>query len=142
MDIDTCLKKRGLKGKKIKEAIIEILNKSSQPLAAEEILARIEEFPIRKPTLNTIYRSLRILMECQIIKSVTIENRKVFTMKTYKYEVCHICGEIIHFEELKNQPECSSENKPNGIVFYAVCKFCNRQNAIILQGEENDTQER
>ncbi|BCD61151.1 MULTISPECIES: transcriptional repressor [unclassified Nitratiruptor] len=123
MHIDNCLKRRGLKGKKIKEAIVEILNNSQKPLSAEEILARIEEFPVRKPSLNTIYRSLKVLTECQIIKYIIIENRKLYTKKTYKYEICHLCGQILYFEELKNEIKLS-QRKPHSIVFYTTCELC------------------
>ncbi|NLO98253.1 MAG: transcriptional repressor [Peptococcaceae bacterium] len=132
------LKLCGLKNTKRRAAILEILEKSDQPLAAEQVFSELQNkgMPIN---LSTVYRTLEILAEKNLaIKlNITGENRTLFEYNEQVHRHHLICLECKKILTIKNCPlngyEKSLAKETNYSIaghkldVYGYCPECNQK---------------
>jgi len=93
------LKKSGLKNTKHRNAVLNILQKSNQPIAAEQVYLQLKQKEIAI-NLSTVYRTLETLAEKQLATKIIIagDSRALFEynqMVHKHYLICLGCKKII-----------------------------------------------
>lgn len=73
MEIEERLKNSGLKTTKSRKAILDILIRSNQPMAAEQIFLELKEECI-DINLSTVYRTLETLENKDLVTKISILN--------------------------------------------------------------------
>jgi Fur family ferric uptake transcriptional regulator len=71
MDIVDDLKRSGLKNTKCRAAILDILEQSDQPVAADRLFHQLNEKNIML-SFSTVYRTLDALTDKKLVKKLTI----------------------------------------------------------------------
>jgi Fur family transcriptional regulator, ferric uptake regulator len=100
--------KRFLKAKQQKytsgrREVIDVLFESSEHLEAEDILLKIRGRG-KRVSRATIYRTLALLVEAGLLRTVSLEHRhthyeKVLQGQGHDHLVCLECGKVIEFSE-------------------------------------------
>lgn len=96
------LRDRGLKYTEERQAILRAVMKNDEHFEAEQLLLDMRQSGHRVGKA-TIYRSLKILVACGIVKEVHFSNKQVHYEHTYGQDphdhmVCRRCGRIIEFD--------------------------------------------
>lgn len=96
------LRDRGLKYTAERQAILRAVMKNDEHFEAEQLLLDMRQAGHRVGKA-TIYRSLKILVACGIVKEVHFSNKQVHYEHTYGQDphdhmVCRRCGRIIEFD--------------------------------------------
>ncbi len=96
------LRDRGLKYTEERQAILRAVMKNDEHFEAEQLLLDMRQAGHRVGKA-TIYRSLKILVACGIVKEVHFSNKQVHYEHTYGQDphdhmVCRRCGRIIEFD--------------------------------------------
>ncbi len=138
IDYEEQLKRSGLKTTKRRKAILNILIKSNQPMAAEEIFLTLKKEEM-KINLSTVYRTLDALVNIDMITKISLmdEDRMLFEYNMLghrHYLVCMGCKKII---TIQNCPlgsyEKELENETNfkilghKLYLYGYCSECQRK---------------
>ncbi|WP_006714945.1 Fur family transcriptional regulator [Desulfitobacterium metallireducens] len=91
-DIDDLLLKEGVKRTKHRIAILEILEQSETPLTADEIFLILKENNT-SIWLSTIYRTLEMLTEKEVVRKSTImgEDKARYEIKQDAHKHCFVC---------------------------------------------------
>jgi len=125
----------GLKNTKYRVNIIELLSKTEELLSAQEIYKRLIKKHIRI-NLSTVYRTLDILVDNQILSKVTLDGEK---QAFYEYNrdihhhflICRGCSKIIpvfdcplHDYEEKLSKESGFIITGHRVEFYGYCEEC------------------
>ena len=131
------LKKAGLKFTKQREIIFFTLYKSSNHLTAEELYVLIKK---QHPELNigiaTIYRTLALLEENNLISSIQLNNGKKFEIAKSHHDhlICTSCGKIVEFENDEIEKLQEKIAKENGFILtghimqlYGICEECQKK---------------
>lgn len=133
------LKKSGLKSTKSRKAILDILIKSNQPIAAEQIFLALKEKNI-DINLSTVYRTLESLESKDLVTKISIidDDRMLFEYNQLDhrhYLVCLDCKKII---TIQNCPlgsyEKTLEDKTHfniighKLYLYGYCEECQKRN--------------
>ncbi len=71
IEMETLLKKSGLKSTKQRKAILHILSNKELPATAEDVYLELREQDIAA-NLSTVYRTLETMSECGLIKKMRI----------------------------------------------------------------------
>ena len=129
------LKQSGLKNTKHRNSILNIFEKSTQPLTADQIYTEL----VSQNTainLSTIYRVLKILAEKEIITKTTIDgdNKALFELNSNEHRhhlVCIECKEITMVDECPFEEYEKRLNEKVGFTIlghkleiYGVCNHC------------------
>jgi Fe2+/Zn2+ uptake regulation proteins len=129
------LKKSGLKSTKSRKAILDILIKSNQPMAAEQIFIALKEENI-DINLSTVYRTLESLENIDMVTKINImdDDRMLFEYNMLghrHYLICIGCKKIV---TIQNCPlgsyEKELENETNFAILghklylYGYCSEC------------------
>ncbi len=98
-DCESSAFSKGLKKTKQRSAILEILQKNSQPVSAEQIFLELSEKKI-SASLSTVYRSLEAMAQKGVVTKINIssEGKALFELNTNMhrhYLVCLGCKKII-----------------------------------------------
>jgi Fur family ferric uptake transcriptional regulator len=129
------LKHCGLKNTKHRSQILEILEQSSQPIAAKEVYLKMKEKEI-SVDLSTIYRALETLAKKNLATKLTIseDSRTLFEynrMLHRHYLVCIGCKKIlpINYCPLKRYEETLAKETNYTILrhrlnIYGYCPEC------------------
>lgn len=135
------LKKNNLKNTKHRIIMLSILYKCSQPISADEIYKEVEKKGV-SVNLSTVYRSLEILSEKNIIKKLTFEedprayfiyNRNIHS----HYLICLGCKKIItldycplegYEEKLENNTKFSISG--HKLEIYGYCPECQSKMSV------------
>jgi len=93
------LKRSGLKNTKQRTSILDILEQSDQPIAAEQVFLELKEKDI-SVNLSTVYRTLEALADKNMVTKLSIagDNRALFEynhMVHRHYLVCLGCKKIL-----------------------------------------------
>lgn len=141
IQFDEILKRCGLKNTKTRLAVLDILEKSEQPVSAEQVFMELKSRHI-SANLSTVYRTLEVLSEKLIAKKLNIagDNRTMFEYNRQvhrHYLVCLECKKIlpIDFCPIKNY-EKTLEEKTNFKIsghkldVYGYCPECCKKNNI------------
>lgn len=127
----------GLKVTKARKLIISILEKSEQPISAEnlyEIFKKKED-----SNLSTIYRNLKILKNKSVVEIVCeIDGISYYRLKGKKHKhsiICESCGKIIPIDNCPiKKIEMDLENKTGFVIdshsleFRGICPDCQKKN--------------
>ena len=129
------LKRRGLKNTKHRTAILDILERSNQPIAVEQIFLELNEKEI-PVSLSTVYRVLDSLVLKNLVIKLTIsgDNRALFEynrMMHRHYLVCLSCKKIIPINHCPLGDYEKSLEKETGFTIaghkldiYGYCSAC------------------
>lgn len=133
------LKDKGLKNTKSRNAIMEIIANSTTPISAEDVYGRLKEIGV-SINLSTVYRSLEILAENDILNRISMDNEscRLFEYKNPNhkldhnhYLVCTGCKKMIvldhcplkeYEDRLEEQTGFSIES--HSLHLYGRCKEC------------------
>jgi len=132
------LQHSGLKNTKQRSAILNILEKATQPLNADQIYLALvnEKIAIN---LSTVYRVLNTLVEKKlIIKTSSVsDNKAVFERNEFKHRhhlVCVECKEIILVDECPFEEYEKKLNEKIGFTIlghqleiYGICDKCQKR---------------
>ena len=107
-----------------REIIYKILSQSTQCLTVQEIIdLASEEYP-KKISVNTIYRHLRFLMECELIFTIQDNLKKAnYCLSRDEvdiFEVCPKCNKIKKIE----MSICEVMKASEFITIHKKCKVC------------------
>lgn len=137
-NIDDDLNRKGLKNTKQRTAVLEILEQSDQPLAAEEVFLEMKEKGV-SVNLSTVYRILEVLSDKKMVVKFNIlgDTRTLFEynrMVHKHYLICLGCRKIlaIHHCPLKEY-EKDLANETNYLIsghkldVYGYCPECQKK---------------
>lgn len=96
------LRDRGLKYTAEREMILQAVMRTDEHFEAEQLLLTMRQ-QSRRVGKATVYRTLKLLVECGIVKEVHFSNKQVHYEHTYGQDphdhmVCRRCGRIIEFD--------------------------------------------
>lgn len=96
------LRDRGLKYTGEREMIVQAVMRNPEHFEAEQLLLDMRQAR-EKVGKATVYRTLKLLVECGIVKEVHFSNKQVHYEHTYGQDphdhmVCRRCGRIIEFD--------------------------------------------
>lgn len=129
------LKNKGLKNTKHRISILELLEKSTQPLTADQIYLALVNHKI-SINLSTVYRVLNTLVENGlIIKTITVsEHKTLFELNSFEHKhhlVCMECKKITMVDECPFEEYETKLKEKMGytilghkLEIYGVCKSC------------------
>ncbi|MFA9463141.1 MAG: Fur family transcriptional regulator [Velocimicrobium sp.] len=129
------LKKSGLKSTKHRKAILDVLVKSNQPMAAEQIYLTLKESKI-DINMSTVYRTLESLEQIDLITKISImdDDRMLFEYNKIghrHYLVCVGCKKIITIKncplgsyEKELESETDFEILGHKLYLYGYCSEC------------------
>ena len=135
---DDKLKLSGLKNTKSRTSILEILQQSDQPIAAEEVYSILRRGDI-SINLSTVYRALEVLAEKNVVTKLSIvgDNRTLFEynkMVHRHYLVCLKCRKILAIDHCPLESyEKDIERETNFTIaghkldIYGYCPECKSQ---------------
>ncbi len=131
------LRREGLKNTKHRNSILNIIEKSAQPVTAEQIYFALVNQAVTI-NLSSVYRVLNTLVEkCLIIKSsMAGENKAVFELNRFEhkhYVVCTQCKKIVAVPgcplkeyENKLREEIGFDVQGHQLELYGICKDCQK----------------
>jgi len=138
-DFKALLKKNNLKFTIQREVILETLYNSDEHLTPESLHNLIQEkFPNLKIGIATVYRTLSLLEESDMVTSLS------FGAQGKKYElgakhhhdhfICNMCGSIIEFvdeqieeRQRKIADELGFDMQDHSMQIYGICKECQQK---------------
>lgn len=138
MDFSGNLKINGLKSTKHRVDILDILEKSRQPIAADQIYQELQKSDI-SINLSTVYRTLEKLCDKNLLKKFIIdgENRTLFEMNRMLHThhlVCVGCKRILAIDHcpLEGYEEALSKETNYAIAghkldIYGYCPECRKK---------------
>ncbi len=130
------LKKSALKFTIQREVILETLYNSDEHLTPEALHRLIQErYPDLKIGIATVYRTLSLLEDSDIVTSLSfgVQGKKyeLGAKKHHDHMICTECGEIMEFvdDEIEKRQEKIAEAfgflmKDHSMQIYGICKNC------------------
>ncbi len=96
------LRDRGLKYTDERRMVLQAVMKNDEHFEAEQLLLAMRQAGMRVGKA-TVYRTLKLLVACGIVKEVHFSNKQVHYEHTYGQDphdhlVCRRCGRIIEFD--------------------------------------------
>lgn len=124
-----------------RRVILKELFDSNKHMKAEELFKKVKNKNIG---LATVYRTLKILTDLNIIEEMNIDDINYYEMKLYSKKCLHIhmkclkCGKIVDIDDedliykyLKLNMEVEKKHeveiKDTKLVFQGVCKSCKEE---------------
>lgn len=129
------IKLSGLKNTKSRSAILDVLERSAQPISAEQVFLALKEKNITA-NLSTVYRTLDALSDKNLATklSVTGDNRALYELNRMvhrHYLVCLGCKKIMAIDSCPLEDyEKSLEKETNYVIsghkldIYGYCPEC------------------
>lgn len=135
----TILKKEGLKNTKHRNAILEVIENSNQPISAEQIFLELKE---KKNTINlsSVYRTLEVLVSRDIVikTNITGDNRATYELNRLEHKhhlICSGCKKMFSIdgcpvEEYEKQlrEKTGFDITGHKLEIYGFCKECKQTN--------------
>ncbi|MFP4661254.1 MAG: Fur family transcriptional regulator [Halanaerobiales bacterium] len=133
-----CLKSRGMRDTKQRQAILKVLVDEERPLTAAVIFSRLEE-KFSGLRLSTIYRNLNTFVEKNIVRKMELDfNNKESYFEYIKGEhhhhlICVECNEIVPLDCPLKEYETELKSETNytlldhKIKIYGICPECQRK---------------
>jgi len=96
------LRDRGLKYTEERQALLQAVMRTDEHFEAEQMFFGLRQKGSRVGKA-TVYRTLKLLVECGIVKEVHFSNKQVHYEHTYGQDphdhmVCRRCGRIVEFD--------------------------------------------
>ncbi len=135
-DFKNLLKQNSLKFTIQREVILETLYKSDEHLTPESLHRLIQEnFPELKTGIATIYRTLALLEESQMVTSLSFgaqgKKYELGAKEHHDHMICTSCGDITEFVDEKIEDRQNSIAQELGfkisdhsMQIYGICKNC------------------
>lgn len=134
------LRRKGIRLTYQRKEILSIFIESQEHLTPEDIYDLVKDKGIG---IATVYRTIEILKECQIIKEITIEKTRYYELKMFGEKCmhihfkCDICGTVYDCDNIKlglkvialrdyTEALYDSEVKDLTITMNGICKNCKR----------------
>ncbi|ASM34883.1 transcriptional repressor [Campylobacter sp. RM12327] len=133
------LKENGLKFTKQREILVKTLYKSDEHFTPENIYLLIKEkYPELNLGIATVYRTLNLLEEAEMVTTITFGSQgKKFELATkphHDHMICKHCGLIIEFEDAAIEKRQIAIAKEHGfeltghiMQLYGICKNCQKK---------------
>ncbi|AQW81973.1 Fur family transcriptional regulator [Campylobacter pinnipediorum] len=134
------LRDNGLKYTKQREVLIKTLYNSDEHFTPEKLYIAIkEEYPELNVGIATVYRTLNLLEESDMVTSISFGSQgKKFELATkphHDHLICKKCGLIVEFEDSIIEKRQTAIAKENGfrltghmMQLYGVCEQCSKNN--------------
>jgi len=135
-DFKNLLKKNTLKFTIQREVILETLYKSDEHLTPESLHHLIQQnFPELKTGIATIYRTLALLEDSQMVTSLSFgaqgKKYELGAKEHHDHMICTSCGDITEFVDIEIENRQDSIAKELGfkisdhsMQIYGTCKNC------------------
>ncbi|MDD5156727.1 Fur family transcriptional regulator [Sulfurimonas sp.] len=135
-DFKILLKENGLKFTIQREVILETLYNSNEHLTPESLHNLIQEkFPNLNTGIATVYRTLSLLEESDMVTSLSFgaqgKKYELGAKSHHDHFICTVCGVIIEFvdEEIEERQrkiakELDFEMRDHSMQIYGICKNC------------------
>ena len=132
------LKQNGLKHTVQREVILETLYNSNEHLTPEALHKLIQdEHPDLNTGIATIYRTLALLEESDVVRSLSFgaqgKKYELGTKKHHDHLICTNCGDIIEFvdEAIEKRQHSITEQlgfkmQDHSMKIYGICKNCQK----------------
>ena len=122
--LQRCIERKRANNSQSREIIYKILCENDECLSIEEILVLAEyEYP-KKISLNTAYRNLRFLVECELIFMLQDDLKKAYYSvcrdEVDIFKVCPKCNKIKRVE----LDVCNAMKSADFITLHKKCKEC------------------
>jgi len=136
----TLLKNNNLKFTIQREVILETLYDSVEHLTPESLHHLIQEkYPDLKTGIATVYRTLSLLEESDIVTSLSFgaqgKKYELGAKEHHDHLICTECGDITEFvdEEIENRQHKIAEQlefkmQDHSMQIYGICKQCQKEN--------------
>ena len=122
--LQRCIEKKLANNSQSREIIYKILCESDECLSVEEILALARDAYPKKLSLNTLYRNLRFLVECELIFMLQDDLKKAYYClckdKVDIFEICPKCNKIKRVE----LDICDAMKSSEFITIHKKCQEC------------------
>lgn len=137
-DFKTLLKKNTLKFTIQREVILETLYKSDEHLTPESLHHLIQEnFPDLKTGIATVYRTLALLEDSQMVTSLSFgaqgKKYELGAKEHHDHMICTSCGNITEFvdEEIEKRQDSIAKAldfkiSDHSMQIYGICKNCQK----------------
>lgn len=134
-DFNDALKHSGLKCTRRRVAVLEVLDKKEQPIAAEQVYIELKEKCI-SINLSTVYRILEVFTDVNLVKKSLIgeDSRVFFELNRMKHKhqlICLKCRKMFSVEgcplgdyEKKLTDKTGFEAIGHKLEFYGYCQNC------------------
>ena len=134
------LKENNLKFTIQREVILETLYDSSEHLAPESLHHLIQEkYPDLKTGIATVYRTLSLLEESDMVTSLSFgaqgKKYELGAKEHHDHLICTECGSITDFvdEEIEDRQHkiaqhLEFEMQDHSMQIYGICKQCQKEN--------------
>lgn len=137
-DIDSnILKTEGLKSTKHRRAIIDIIEKSEQPISSEQIYFELKRNN-SSINLSTVYRILNVLTIKKIINKSDYDDKFLYELNKNEHShhfICSICKKMFKIDNcpLNEYEKTIRENfgfdiTGHKLEIYGLCKNCKAYN--------------
>ena len=135
-DFKTLLKDNALKFTIQREVILESLYKSDEHLTPESLHHLLQEnFPDLKIGIATVYRTLALLEDSQMVTSLSFgaqgKKYELGAKEHHDHMICTSCGNITEFvdEEIEKRQDSIAEElgfkiSDHSMQIYGTCKNC------------------
>ena len=135
------IKEKNLKLTTERETILETVFSTHDHFDAEELLDKLKEFNA-SVSRATVYRTLDLLVECQLVKKMLFNGEKsryehVLGHEHHDHIICEECGKIIEFhssEIEKLQKEICKKYEfyetDHSLKIYGICFNCSNERKI------------
>ena len=136
-DFKSLLKDNSLKFTIQREVILETLYKSDEHLTPESLHHLIQEnFPDLKTGIATVYRTLALLEDSQMVTSLSFgaqgKKYELGAKEHHDHMICTSCGNITEFvdEEIEKRQDSIAKElgftiSDHSMQIYGICKNCN-----------------
>lgn len=133
------LRKNGLKYTKQREVLIKTLYNNLDHFTPENLYLHIKnEYPELNIGIATVYRTLNLLEESEMVTSITFGSQgKKFELATkphHDHMICRKCGQIIEFQDQTIEKRQILISKEQGfeltghiMQLYGICSECSKK---------------
>lgn len=115
----------GYKLTKARLAVLAYLNKSDKPLSTLEIASKVKGI-----NLSSIYRSLSLFVELNIINEEYFEDEKKYCLSTepHHHIVCRVCKKVVKVKCLHNFSDIKNFNNiEHHLILSGICNNCQKK---------------
>lgn len=136
-DFKHLLKEKNLKNTKHRNSILEVIQKSSQPIDVETIYIELKKKNV-SISLSTVYRVLNVLVENGIVNKTNIvdENKSLYEINTMEHKhhlLCTRCRKMLIVDgcPLEEYQKAIEEKlgfsiKGHKLEMYGLCDKCKK----------------
>ncbi len=123
-DLYLCMQKQNINYTSVRESIYKLfLEKKHVALSATEIVNILNQKYPKKISINTVYRHLRVFLECKLILSVHDNVKTTYYFLSTKNSVFQICTQCSQVQKTDREV-CHEFQDADFITVHKKCKKC------------------